>query len=360
MSAVTVIAEAGVNHNGDLEMARALVDAAATAGADIVKFQTFKATSLVTRQAPTAVYQEKFTGPDSTQFEMLKKLELSDDHHRALITHCRSRGIEFLSTPFDHDSLRRLAREFGVKRLKIGSGDMTNYPLVLAAAQTGLPVIISSGMATMAEIALALGALAYGYIDGASPGPEAFRAALKEPEAHALLKQKAVLLHCTTEYPAPIGDINLRAMATLRDRFDIPVGFSDHSEGNAASIAAAALGASVIEKHITLDRDLPGPDHRASIEPDALTDLVNSIRTVTSALGEATKQPATSEQKNKVVARKSLYAGSRIPEGETFTDLNLTVKRPESGMSPEHYWRLLGRTASRDYEIDDAINEDLP
>lgn len=359
MTHVIIIAEAGVNHNGDLGMAKALIDAAADADADVVKFQTFNAGLLVTKTAEQAEYQQQATETVSSQYEMLKKLELSDLDHKALIAHCSSRGIAFLSTPFDHDSLRRLTQDFGVERLKIGSGDMTNYPLVLEAARTNLPIIMSCGMATMAEIELALGALAYGYAGGDAPTPNAFQKTLSDSKAHALLKKNVVLLHCTTAYPAPYDDISLRAMETLRNRFKIPVGFSDHSEGNAVSVAAAALGACVIEKHITLDRKLPGPDHRASIEPDELAQLVRDIRIVTAALGKAEKRITSSEEKNKNVARKSLHANAVIRTGDVFNADNLSIKRPETGLSPEHYWRLLGCPATRDYDIDDAIMEDL-
>jgi N-acetylneuraminate synthase len=356
---VIVIAEAGVNHNGDMGMAKALIDAAANAGADVVKFQTFNAGLLVTRAVEQAEYQQQATGTVTSQYEMLKKLELSDQDHKELIAHCSSRGIAFLSTPFDHNSLRRLTQEFGVERLKIGSGDMTNYPLVLEAARTKLPIIMSCGMATMAEIELALGALAYGYTGGEAPTPNAFRKLLNDPKAHALLKKNVVLLHCTTAYPAPYEDISLRAMETLRHHFKIPVGFSDHSEGNAVSVAATALGACVIEKHITLDRTLPGPDHRASIEPDALAQLVRDIRIVTTALGNAEKRITGSEEKNKHVARKSLHANAIIRTGDIFNADNLSIKRPETGLSPEHYWRFLGCPATRDYDLDEAITEDL-
>ena len=359
MTHVMVIAEAGVNHNGDLDMAKALIDAAADAGADVVKFQTFNAGLLVTKTAELAEYQQQATETASSQYEMLKKLELSDQDHKALIAHCSSRGIAFLSTPFDHHSLCRLTQDCSVEQLKIGSGDMTNYPLVLEAARTGLPIIMSCGMATVAEIEIALGALAYGYTGGDAPNPKAFRQILKDRDAHAILEKKVVLLHCTTAYPAPYDEISLRAMETLRNHFKIPVGFSDHSEGNSVSVAAAALGACVIEKHITLDRNLPGPDHRASIEPDELAQLVRDIRIVTTALGTPEKLLTGSEKKNKRVARKSLHATAVIQVGGIFNAANLSIKRPETGLSPEHYWRLLGRTATRDYDVDDPITEDL-
>jgi sialic acid synthase SpsE len=267
MPAVAVIAEAGVNHNGRLDTALALVDAAADAGADVVKFQTFRAGELATREAAQADYQIRNTGKVESQLDMLKALELDDEAHRKLIAHCRARAIEFLSTPFDHHSLALLADGLGLTRIKVGSGDLTNAPLLLAIARRKCDMILSTGMATLDEVEEALGALALGYADGGEPGRLPFKAAYACAAGKEVLRAKVVLLHCTSDYPAADDEINLRAMDALAERFGLPVGFSDHSVGIAVPIAAVARGATVIEKHLTLDRAMPGPDHLASIEP---------------------------------------------------------------------------------------------
>ena len=353
--AVTVIAEAGVNHNGSLDRALGLVDAAAAAGADVVKFQTFRAASLASREAPKAAYQKRSTGQDESQLEMLQRLELGEAEHGRLIEACGARGIEFLSTPFDLDSLGLLAGRLDLPRLKIGSGEVTNFPLLLAAAQTGKAVILSTGMSTLAEVEGALGVLAFGYLRREHPSLEAFADAYAGPAGRARLAEKVTLLHCTTEYPAPDGDMNLRAMDTLRDAFGLPVGLSDHSLGTAIPIAAVGRGAVMVEKHFTLDRNLPGPDHKASLEPDELSEMVRAIRRVEAALGDGIKAPTPAERENIVIARKSLVAARRIEAGEAFTSENLTVKRPGNGMSPLRYWELLGRRATRSYAADEVI-----
>lgn len=343
-----IIAEAGVNHNGDAERALAMVDAAADAGADIVKFQTFRATELVTATAPKAEYQRLHDG-DGSQLSMLQRLELSEAAHVRLVERCRQRGIGFLSTPFDLPSLRFLVDGLGVDTLKIPSGEITNGPLLLAAARTGRRIILSTGMSNLDEVATALGALAFGCLDPEGvPGPAAFATVLAMPEARPLLAERVTLLHCTTEYPAPVEETNLRAMATLRDAFGLPVGLSDHTAGIAVAIAAAALGASVIEKHFTLDRQLPGPDHRASLEPGELAAMVAGVRAATLALGDGVKVAVPSERKNMAVARKSLTAIRPIAAGEPFTMDNLGVRRPGNGISPMLYWSYLGRLADRD------------
>lgn len=352
---VTVIAEAGVNHNGSIDRALELVDAAAAAGADIVKFQTFRAAKLASRTAPKADYQKRTTEGAESQRDMLLRLELDEAGHRRLIDACGTRGIEFLSTPFDVDSLDLLANRLNLRQLKLGSGEVTNAPLLLAAARTGKPLILSTGMATLAEVEVALGVLAYGYLGGAAPGREAFADAFGRPEARTALAAKVTLLHCTTEYPAPDDEVNLRAMDTLRDAFAMPVGFSDHSRGIAIAIAAVGRGAAVVEKHFTMDRNLPGPDHKASLEPGELAEMVSAIRRVEAALGDGVKAPTASERKNIAVARRSLVAARAITAGEPFTAENLTVKRPGDGKSPLLYWDMLGRSATRDYDEDDLI-----
>ena len=272
---VEVIAEAGVNHNGDMGLAVRLVEAAAAAGVDTVKFQTFKAESLVAQEAPKADYQKQTTNSAESQLDMLRKLELSESDHRTLIDKAAARGLAFLSTPFHESSVDLLAK-LGVSRLKIPSGEVTNGPLLLKASRAGLPLILSTGMATLGEVETALGVLAFGYAapKDAAPSLAAFTAAYSSVEGHVGLMENVVLLHCTTEYPAPFADVNLRAMETMTAAFGLPVGYSDHTPGIAVPIAAAALGAVVIEKHFTLDRTLPGPDHRASLEPDEFAEMV--------------------------------------------------------------------------------------
>ena len=354
-----IIAEAGVNHNGDEVLAFQLVDAAYQAGADIVKFQTFKAKNLVTEQAKQADYQVANTQKQESQLAMLSRLELSYAAHHQLVKHCQSLGIEFLSTAFDSESLDFLVNDLGLKRLKLPSGELTNAPLVLEHARTGCDLIVSTGMATLAEIEMTLGVIAFGYtaLDNAAPSVLAFQQAYASEAGQKALKEKVTILHCTTEYPAPMAEINLRAMDTLGKAFDLPAGYSDHSEGITIPIAAVARGAVLIEKHFTLDKNMEGPDHKASLEPDELTAMVQGIRQVEVALGSAVKSPTISEVKNKAVARKSLVASEVIRAGESFTADNLTVKRPGSGMSPYDYWEMLDRSASRDYQAGDLILE---
>lgn len=354
-----IIAEAGVNHNGDEALAFKLVDAAHQAGADIVKFQTFKAKNLVTEQAKQADYQVANTRKQESQLAMLSRLELSYAAHHQLVKHCESLGIEFLSTAFDSESLDFLVNDLGLKRLKLPSGELTNAPLVLEHARTGCDLIVSTGMATLAEIEMALGVIAFGYTaaDNASPSVLAFQQAYASEAGQKALKGKVTILHCTTEYPAPMAEINLRAMDTLGKSFDLPAGYSDHSEGITIPIAAVARGAVLIEKHFTLDKQMEGPDHKASLEPDELTAMVKAIRQVELALGSAVKSPTVSEVKNKAVARKSLVASQAIQAGDAFNANNVTIKRPGNGMSPYQYWEMLERSASRDYQAGDLIVE---
>ncbi|MGH1487596.1 MAG: N-acetylneuraminate synthase [Cellvibrionaceae bacterium] len=357
MKPITIIAEAGVNHNGDEKLAFDLVDAAAEAGADIVKFQTFKAKELVTQSAQKAEYQKNNTNNGETQFSMLQKLELPYEMHFKLLEHCVKKGIEFLSTAFDLSSLEFLTNKLGLKKLKIPSGEITNAPLVLAHARTGCDLILSTGMATLAEIEAILGVVAFGYITKAdeSPNITAFQKAYASVEGQRALKEKVTLLHCTTEYPAPLEEINLASMNTMTSAFGLTVGYSDHSEGITVPVAAAARGATLIEKHFTLDKTMEGPDHKASLEPNELKNMIQAIRDVEKIIGNGIKGPQLSEVKNKEIARKSLVSLKTIEEGDIFTVNNLGVKRPGSGINPFQYWDILGQQSHCDYKKDELI-----
>ncbi len=351
-----IIAEAGVNHNGSVESALKLIDVAAESGADAVKFQTFKAAKLASKVARKADYQERNAAGGESQLEMLQKLELREEDHRTLVEYCSRRGIQFLSTPFDSESLQLLVSRFDLPCIKISSGDITNAPFLLDIARTSKPVILSTGMSTLGEIEMALSILAYGYAVGTEPsGLQVVEEAYFSSEGKRVLLEKVTLLHCTTEYPAPLEDVNLHTMETLRRSFGLPVGYSDHTMGIAIPVAAVALGATVIEKHFTLDRSLPGPDHKASLEPDELKQMVKSIREVEIARGDGLKKPSPVELKNRLVGRKSLVAAGCIRRGEAFTPDNLTVKRPGNGISPMRYWDWLGKLADRDYSPDDMV-----
>jgi len=357
MGKLTIICEIGVNHNGDEKLARQMIDKAAECGADIVKFQTFKAHELVSISAPKAEYQTRNTGAGESQLEMLRKLELSDEAHRALAKYAETKNLEFLSTPFTLSAVERLV-EFGVKRLKIPSGELINGPLLLAAARTGLPVILSTGMGNLDEIETALGALAFGYTVATDETPTltGFSDALKTEEGAEAVRKNVTVLHCTTQYPAPLKDINLKAMNTIADTFDVDVGYSDHSEGIVVSLAAAARGAVMIEKHFTLDKSLPGPDHQASLEPDEFAAMVKGIREIEMALGMPEKTPSLSEMPNMAIARQSLIAANDIAAGDEFTLQNLTTKRPGNGISPMKFWDMLGQKAARAYAKDELID----
>lgn len=351
-----IIAEAGVNHNGSLDLAKELVFQAARAGADAVKFQTFKAENIVSKYAQKADYQKKNTSQDESQLEMVKKLEMNRAMHEQLMQFCQDHHIKFLSTPFDLESVDLLAGHLKVDQLKIPSGEITNGPLLLTAAQTKLPILLSTGMSTLGEIEEALRILAYGYLGYSEhPSPYTLEEVFSSNEGQKILKQYVTLLHCTTEYPAPFEDVNLRAMDTLEQAFGLPVGLSDHTEGIAVAIGAVARGATVIEKHFTLDKTLPGPDHKASLEPDELKLMITSIRQVELALGSSVKRATPSEQKNKPIARKSLVAACKIQKGELFSQVNLTTKRPGTGISPMYFWEWIGKPATRDYEADEVI-----
>lgn len=354
---VFVIAEGGVNHNGDTERAFAMVDAAVEANADAIKFQAYEAGLLASASAPKAEYQHATTEASESQLQMLKRLELSHDMHRRLFDHAAARGITYLSSAFDIGSLRFLADELCLDTLKIPSGEITNGPLLLAAGESGRKIILSTGMSTLAEIEEALGVLAFSVARRDAPSRQAFRDALAGDHARAALRDRVTLLHCTTEYPAPFSDINLKAMDTMRREFGLKVGLSDHSPGISVPIAAAALGACVIEKHFTLDRRLPGPDHKASLESEELKQMVLGIRAVEQALGDGVKAPQPSEIKNMGIARKSLTTLRSVNAGAPFTTDNLGAKRPGFGVSPMEYWTWLRKKAARNYSPDQMVRD---
>lgn len=352
-----IIAEAGVNHNGDPGLARDLVSAAHRAGADIVKFQTFKAKNIVTEKATQAAYQKKNIGKEESQFDMLQRLELSHELHYELVDYCNQLGIEFLSTAFDDESLDFLVNDLGLKRLKLPSGEITNAPLVLKHAQTGCDLIVSTGMATMAEIESVLGVIAFGYLNPNATEAERkdFEAAYASDEGQLILREKVTVLHCTTEYPAPMDEINLRAMDTIAETFKLKVGYSDHTQGITVPIAAVAKGAGIIEKHFTLDRNLEGPDHKASLEPNELEAMVESIRDIEKALGDGVKRPTVSEINNKDIARKSLVAVNPLKKGQVITADDIAVKRPGGGRSPYDYWKIIGQQCNQNYQPGDTL-----
>ena len=327
-----IIAEAGVNHNGDIELAKRLIEKAANAGADLVKFQTFTAESLATQSAPKANYQNQTSDRVESQFVMLKQLELSMEMHEVMIGHCKERNIGFFSTGFDIQSLDYLA-SLGAKRFKIPSGEITNLPYLRHVGRFGKPVILSTGMATLGKIESALEVL----------------------ETAGTPRTQITVLHCNTEYPTPMKDVNLRAMCSIRDAFGVAVGYSDHTVGIEVPIAAVASGATVIEKHLTLDKNLPGPDHRASLEPKDFAAMVRSIRNIEQAMGDGIKRPSPSETKNIAIAHKSLVAAKAIRAGDQFTAENVTAKRPGTGISPMRWDEVIGRVAARDFAADELI-----
>jgi N,N'-diacetyllegionaminate synthase len=329
---VIIIAEAGVNHNGSIKLAKKLIDVAAEAGADFVKFQTFKAETLVTKTADKAEYQKEITNTNESQFEMIKKLELDRKTHEELIDYCNTKDIQFLSTAFDHDSIELLA-ELNIPLFKIPSGEITNLPYLCHIGKMGKPIIMSTGMSTLDEVHNALNILI-------------------ESEAE---KEQITILHCNTEYPTPMKDVNLKAMLNIKDELGVNIGYSDHTLGIEVSIAAVAMGATVIEKHFTLDRNMSGPDHAASLEPEELKAMVTAIRNIEKAMGDGIKKPSPSETKNISVARKSIVAKMPIKKGELFTEENLTVKRPGTGISPMEWDRLIGKRSNIAYTTDDFI-----
>lgn len=330
MSDIFIIAEAGVNHNGDIQLANKLIDAAKSAGADAVKFQTFKAESVVSKIAQKAEYQKRTTGTDESQLEMVKRLELSFCDFKKLKKYCEEKEILFLSTPFDFDSIDFL-ESLEMPIYKVPSGEITNLPYLMKIARIGKPVIMSTGMSDLDEVGSALDVL-------------------RDNGAGTI-----TLLHCNTQYPTPFEDANIKAMLTLKERFGVAVGYSDHTLGIEAPIAAVALGATVIEKHFTLDKNMEGPDHKASLDPQELKAMVTSIRNIEVALGDGIKRPSKSETPNKEVARKSIVARRNIVKGEIFTEDNLTVKRPGNGISPIKWFEVLGKKATRDFCEDELI-----
>lgn len=328
-----IIAEAGVNHNGSLDKAMQMVDVTVAAGADAVKFQTFKAEKIITASAPKAGYQKKTTGSDESQLEMVKRLELDESAHENLFRYCKDKGILFLSSPFDLESIDLLNR-LGMDTFKIPSGEITNLPYLRKLGALSKSLILSTGMACLGQIEDAL-------------------MVLMEAETAS---EDIIVLHCNTEYPTPFEDVNLRAMVTIKAAFPgIQVGYSDHTPGIEVPIAAVALGARVIEKHFTLDRNMEGPDHRASLEPNELQSMVTAMRNIEKAMGNGIKKPSPSELKNKPIARKSIVATRNIAKGEVFTEEDLTVKRPGTGINPMRWDEVLGQVAQKDYEKDDLI-----
>ncbi|RED54103.1 N-acetylneuraminate synthase family protein [Aestuariispira insulae] len=364
MSELRIIAEAGVNHDGDVKKALALVDTALTAKADYIKFQLFDPGQLTSAQAPLAPYQQAYGAEKGTyghgQQEMLRALSLTRDEVLEVKAYCDSLGIAFTATPFDLGNLAFLDRELDPPFIKIGSGDLTNAPLLHAAARTGREVILSTGMGMPDEVALALGVLAHGYLTSEIPAAATdFKALRATADAQQILFEKVTLLHCTTAYPTPMAEVNLRALETLRDQFGLPVGYSDHTLGADAAVAAVALGARVIEKHFTLDKGAAGPDHSASLEPVELTDFVERLHAMVRAMGTGEKKPSVGELENVTAARRSLVAATSIKPGDVFTEENLTVKRPSGGLSPALYWHILGRKATKLYLPDQMIEENI-
>jgi N-acetylneuraminate synthase len=327
-----IIAEAGVNHNGDLELAKQLVASAAAAGADLVKFQSFIAGKIISADAPKAEYQKNATGNTESQYDMVRKLELSRHEHEVLIDECRRHNIGFFSTAFDVDSFDMLV-ELGLNLVKIPSGELTNLPLLRYMTRLHLPVILSTGMASLGDIESALHVI----------------------EQSGTPMDRVTVLHCTTEYPAPMDEVNLRAMVNMKHAFGVNIGYSDHTQGIEISLAAVALGATVIEKHFTLDRNMPGPDHQASLEPHELKALVDGVRNIERALGNGVKRASPSELKNRAIARKSLVAARAIGAGEMFSTDNLTTKRPGTGISPMRWDDVIGQRARRDFQQDELI-----
>jgi N,N'-diacetyllegionaminate synthase len=332
MNKVLIIAEAGVNHNGSLEIAKQLVDKAVEAGVDMIKFQTFKSEKLVSKSACQAEYQQRNIGKSESQYAMLKRLELSEYDHDELIVYCQKCNIRFFSTAFDLDSIEYL-HSLNLGLWKIPSGEITNYPYLKKIAQYHEPVILSTGMCEIKDIQDALNLLT----------------------ANGLTKEQITILHCNTEYPTPMQDVNLRAMLSIRNQFGVKVGYSDHTQGIEVPVAAVALGAAVIEKHFTLDKTMEGPDHKASLEPGELKAMVTAIRNIEQALGDGQKHVSASEAKNIEIARKSIVAACAIRKGETYTEQNLTVKRPGNGISPMRWEEVIGKTANRDYQEEEMI-----
>jgi N,N'-diacetyllegionaminate synthase len=330
---VLIIAEAGVNHNGSIELAKKLIDKAYEAGADIIKFQTFKASSITSKTSEKAEYQKRMTGAEEGQYEMLKRLELNEGHHHILKEYCESKPIEFLSTPFDLQSID-LLKSLGIKIGKIPSGEITNLPYLRKMAQSFEKIILSTGMANLEEV----------------------KTAVKILLSSGLKKEHLTVLHCTTEYPTPMKDVNLNAMLTIQKELEVAVGYSDHTNGIEVPIAATALGATVIEKHFTLDRNMEGPDHQSSLEPEELKAMVSAIRNIEVALGDGVKAPSDSEKKNINIARKSIHLLNNLPAGHILTEEDLIMKRPGNGISPMELENVIGKKLLRAVNEDEQLN----
>ena len=327
-----IIAEAGVNHNGSIENAKNIVDVAEQAGADYVKFQTFKAENIVTVNAEKANYQKSLTSVEESQFEMIKKLELDINAHLEIIKHCEGKNVKFLSTPFDNNSIQMLL-DLKIPFFKIPSGEITNLPFLECIGRHGLPIVMSSGMSSLEEVSDAVQVL----------------------KSAGTKKDLITILHCNTEYPTPIEDVNLNAMLTIKNKLNVKVGYSDHTLGIEIPIAAVAMGATIIEKHFTLDKNLPGPDHAASLEPDELKAMVKGIRNIEIAFGDGKKRPSSSEKKNLTIVRKSIVAKTKIKKGDTFTENNMSIKRPGTGISPMKWYDLINKKSRKSFNSDDLI-----
>lgn len=354
---VLIIAEIGVNHNGDMQLAKQLIKAAADAGADVAKFQSWQAEALAAPTAVKAAYQQRNDKESASQLEMLRKIELKRQDHASLQAYCQACGITFMSSSFGVDDSVFLAKELGCQQIKVGSGELTNGPMLLATARLGVDIILSTGMATLGDIDEALGIVAFGYLNPkASPSKAAFAEALASDKGQAVLKEKLILLHCTSEYPCPEEYINLNAMDVLRQRYGVRIGFSDHSSGSLAAIAAVAKGAVVIEKHVTIDRNLPGPDHLASVEIDVFSSLCARIRETEILLGSSEKTITAPERHTKEIVRKVVVARQAIKAGQIFTEDNLTtIRTATAGLPPNALWDLLHKPASKDYEPYEVI-----
>ena len=351
-----IIAEAGVNHNGQEDLALKLISAAKESGADAVKFQLFNADALTTQNAEQALYQKKNSGQNKSQYTMLKELELSCASFEVLRSYALKKKIDFIVTPFDIKSLNFVAHILDLPILKISSGDITNGPLLLAAAQTQRKIILSTGMSSLGEIEAALKVIAFGLFNqNENPTQDQLNNAYMSDDGQKILQEKVSLLHCTSEYPAPFDEVNLKAMDTLLTAFGLKVGLSDHSIGLHVPIAAVAREATIIEKHFTLDKSFIGPDHRASLDPLELTEMVERIRDIEKALGHGRKIVSSSEKKNMILVRRALVANTKINKGDIFSIENLGVKRPSYGISPMSYWDVLGKVAIKNYEIDEVI-----
>lgn len=353
---VFIIAEAGVNHNGDVATALEMIEVAAAAGADAVKFQTFRADALVTSTVGRPEYQSRNLGADGSQAAMLRAVELPDESYALLSARACDAGVEFMSTAFDEASLDFLIDEVGIGRIKIPSGELTNTPFLVRCAQRRLPMLVSTGMATMDEVRLALDAIAFGLLHESDPRSldDMLGCSAGSSGQHALA-ESVILLHCTSDYPTAPEDANLRAMLSLRSEFGVEVGYSDHTLGIEMSVSATALGASAVEKHFTLSRTMAGPDHSASLEPGELAELVRAIRAVSAGLGSGRKEPTDAERRVAPLVRKVLVASRAIGAGQVLGPDDVVAKRAGEGVSPHRYWELLGTRAPRDYDVDDVL-----